>query len=367
MQSPRKLNRASIIELASGGPVTTARLAREFNVSRQYVSRVISYLIKGEELIPVGAKPKIAYTTPAYAKSHLDIFPHRFVKKYTNRDLEEHMVLEGIENNFPRIFELKEHVRNIFTYAFSEMFNNAIEHSKSKTIHVVVGIEKGRLFFAITDRGIGVFRNVMRERHLRSELEAIQDLLKGKVTTQPRAHSGEGIFFTSKTSDTFILNSYDHRLTIDNISDDVSVKRNRRQTKGTNVFFTIALDTEKHLNDAFRKYTNTHPESDYGFDKTEVKVKLYLFGGIHVSRSQARRVLSGLEKFRTVILDFDKVPNVGQAFADEVFRIFKARYPEVEIVPVNMNDAVSFMVNRVEGNNPRTPSLFNDLEKNRLS
>ena len=46
-------------------------------------------------------------------------------------------------------------------------------------------------------------------------------------------------------------------------------------------------------------------------------------------------------------MDFDKVPMVGQAFADEIFRVFKEKYPHIEIQAVNMDDAVKFMVERV--------------------
>ncbi|HLD75966.1 MAG TPA: STAS-like domain-containing protein, partial [Candidatus Norongarragalinales archaeon] len=75
-------------------------------------------------------------------------------------------------------------------------------------------------------------------------------------------------------------------------------------------------------------------------------------GTVYVSRSQARRILSGLEKFRKILLDFDRVPNVGQAFADEVFRVFQNRHPEISIVPIQMNKAVRFMVERAKANLP---------------
>jgi hypothetical protein len=39
---------------------------------------------------------------------------------------------------------------------------------------------------------------------------------------------------------------------------------------------------------------------------------------------------------------------VGQAFADEVFRVFKIKHPEIIITPINMNEGVEFMINRVE-------------------
>ena len=67
-------------------------------------------------------------------------------------------------------------------------------------------------------------------------------------------------------------------------------------------------------------------------------------GTIYVSRSQARALLVGLDKFRKVVLDFEGVSDIGQAFADEIFRVFKIAHPEVEIEFVNANDAVRFMI-----------------------
>ena len=185
----------------------------------------------------------------------------------------------------------------------------------------------------------------MQKRHLDSELEAIQDLLKGKTTTQPRSHSGEGIFFTSKIADLFILESFNYRLRIDNRIKDIFIEK-INNLKGTKVTFKISVDTKKHLNEVFVAY-QTDPK-DYAFDKTEIQIKLYNLGTIYVSRSQARRVLTNLEKFKLVILDFDKVPTIGQAFADEIFRVFAQKQPQTQIKPMNMNEAVKFMVGRVE-------------------
>ena len=41
-----------------------------------------------------------------------------------------------------------------------------------------------------------------------------------------------------------------------------------------------------------------------------------------VSRSQAKWVMNRATQFKTVILDFEGVVHVGQAFVDEVFRVF---------------------------------------------
>ncbi len=109
---------------------------------------------------------------------------------------------------------------------------------------------------------------------------------------------------------------------------------------------TISAKSKRHLSDVFKKFESD--DGEMAFDKTEVRVRLFTMGTVYVSRSQARRVLVGLEKFKTVIMDFDKVPTVGQAFADEIFRVFAVRHPKIKIIPTNMNKAVEFMVKRVE-------------------
>ena len=71
-------------------------------------------------------------------------------------------------------------------------------------------------------------------------------------------------------------------------------------------------------------------------------------GGVHISGSQARRVLSGLDKFKIIVMDYEKVPTVGQAFADEIYRVFKNKKPDIKIQNINMNEAVEFMVERAK-------------------
>ena len=226
------------------------------------------------------------------------------------------------------------------------MLNNAIEHSTSIRIGIEVSIQKKMLSFIVNDSGIGVFRNIMQKRNLKSELEAIQDLMKGKTTTMPKSHSGEGIFFTSKAGDLFILDSFGYQLIVNNEIPDVFVKKTKKIKRGTQVMFEIYTSSERHLNELFKQYTNLTKDSDYGFDKTKIQVKLYTIGSVHISRSQARRVLSGLEKFKIIVFDFDKVPVAGQAFADEIFRVFHNKHPHITLDAVNMNEGVKFMVER---------------------
>jgi len=313
----------------------------DFNVSRQTVSGLIKKMVQEGALLKGGSTRGAFYFLPVFESNT----PRDIKKRLRNKGLEEHAVFDDVKKQSDFVGSLKDNVFSIFQYAFDEMLNNAIEHSKSE--HIEIGVKKSDKngIFVIKDFGIGVFRSVMKKHGLQSEFEAIQDLLKGKTTTAPKAHSGEGIFFTSKSVDIFILESFGLRLRIDNVIKDVFVEELKQHKKGTVVTCILDINSDRHLNTVFEKYASK--KNDFAFDKTEIRVKLFTMGTVYVSRSQARRILVGLEKFKTVILDFDKVPTVGQAFVDEIFRVFKVKYPNIKIIPVTMNKAVEFMVKRV--------------------
>ncbi len=65
-----------------------------------------------------------------------------------------------------------------------------------------------------------------------------------------------------------------------------------------------------------------------------------------VCRSQAKRVLSFVES--DTALDFTGVEEIGQAFADEVFRVFKNKNPDVRLVEANVTECVENMIRHVK-------------------
>ena len=343
------LRKEKILEIAEEtGRFTTKDIVVKFGVSRQYANLLISELVAEKKLIKLGGTRNSAYLSVKFAKENQDLIPNTFKKSYKNKSIEEHTVLTEIEEKFYPLSNLKENIKSIFTFAFSEMFNNAIEHSKSKNITVGVSLVNQKLSFVVKDHGIGVFRNIMKKRNLNSETEAIQDLLKGKTTTMPKSHSGEGIFFTSKASSLFVLDSFGYQMVVEPEKNDVRIKNVSKIIRGTSVTFEINTNSNLHLNEVFRKYTGLTQNSDFGFDKTEIRVNLYTVSGVHISRSQARRILSGLEKFKIIVLDFDRVPIVGQAFADEIYRVFQNSYPDIAIQEENMSEGVRFMIERAK-------------------
>src|SRR3989344_6416122 len=218
-------NKEKILELIERqGKVTSREVTEAVGVSRQYVNLVISELVAEDKVVKVGSTRYAFYVSRAHMAAHPEAIPNVFKKQYANKSLEEHRVFLEIEDKLPQLKELPENVRSIFTFAFSEMFNNAIEHSGSKIISVEVTMRDRFLSFIVNDAGVGVFRNIMKKKNLKSEIEAIQDLLKGKTTTMPKSHSGEGIFFTSKAGDVFTLDSFGQVLIVNNLSQDISAR-----------------------------------------------------------------------------------------------------------------------------------------------
>lgn len=309
--------------------------------TRSWVSTQLNELARADALVRSKEGMSVYYAIP----EKIGLLSKQIRKSYINKSLKEDIIYDEIKEKTPIFKGLNEDVESILNYAFTEMFNNAIEHSDSKKIEILFNEIDGRIAFEVRDYGIGVFKNIMQKKNLESELEAIQELSKGKTTTLPHSHSGEGIFFTSKIADLFILDSYEYRLRVDNIINDLFVEKISSLT-GTCVRFEITRNSKKHISDIFREY-EAEPGS-HSFDKTKVHIKLFKAGTIYISRSQARRLMLNLEKFKLVILDFEGIETVGQAFADEVFRVFISKHPNIEIKPINMKETVKFMIDRVE-------------------
>ncbi len=231
-------------------------------------------------------------------------------------------------------------------FAFTEIMNNAIDHSET-TEAEILAYESEELFtVSVKDKGVGIFAKIQRDKGLEDERHALLELSKGKLTTDEENHSGEGIFFSSRAADYFTIVSHDlNYISHDGQDNDFLLHRDAdKYQEGTSVIMRVALDGKQTMKEIFDEFAM--PE-EYTFAKTIVPVRLATYEGTSlVSRSQARRLLARVNQFRVAILDFEGVDMVGQAFADEAFRVFAAGHPETELVPVNMTSQVEDMVER---------------------
>jgi hypothetical protein len=253
--------------------------------------------------------------------------------------ISEDRVWDEVAAACPAVGRLEGAGRSLFQYAFTEMVNNAIEHSRGHEVEVRFDQpDRKMLAFEVKDDGVGLFRNLRRLRGFKSDLEALQELSKGKLTTLPAGHTGEGIFFTSKAARRFEIHSGGLRWTVDNVIGDTAVGTDPAP-RGTRVRFEGDLHPRKALAEIFAEYTE-----GFAVTRTRIVVKLFTYGVRFISRSEARRVVNGLERFRAVIFDFTGVEEIGQGFADEVFRVWSSTHPEIKLEAVGASPPVAFMI-----------------------
>lgn len=231
--------------------------------------------------------------------------------------------------------------RSTASYAFTEMLNNAIDHSAAESVRVGVWASRFEIRFEIADDGRGALPHLQERLHLEDAYDALVELTKGKTTTDPERHTGEGIFFTSKSVDVFTLESAGLRWTVDNVRQDQAVGGSDVQA-GTRVRWEMDPATTASIADVFGAYT----DDDQQFTKTRTVVRLFGFGVRFVSRSEAKRLMRGLERFKEVVVDFAGVEEVGQGFVDEVLRVWPRQHPETVVTAVGMTGPVEFMVRR---------------------
>jgi anti-sigma regulatory factor (Ser/Thr protein kinase) len=227
---------------------------------------------------------------------------------------------------------------DIWQYCVTEMVNNAIDHSDGSTLTVVVRRRPSNTMVQVLDDGIGIFRKIKAAFNLGDEPQAILELSKGKLTTDPDRHSGQGIFFTSRMLDEFSILSrgayFSHKATrpVDWILHDDD------PDSSTMVTMALGNNTDRTLKDVFDQYSSG---DNYDFSKTVVPLRLARFGEEKlISRSQAKRALARVERFKAVVFDFAGIEMIGQAFADEIFRVWAKAHEDVNCVVIDASPAV---------------------------
>lgn len=327
-----------LMDLLGAGDSNGAELARRLGISRQAVHKRLRNLVLAGAVARRGATRGAVYAL-AGKQSRSPEAQRTLSRRLPLAGLDEGRVFEEIDRALQLTRSLPENVAAIFRYAFTEMLNNAIDHSGSAFCRVTISQNPYDCAFTVRDYGVGVFHSIALRFGFDDESRAVEEVMKGKTTTMAERHSGEGIFFTTKVGDVVAFRSHAFELVCDNTREDV-ILRNCRSSRGTEVTFRLARHSRRVLQDVFREYAPA--EADYRFEKTRIDVRLYQHD--YVSRSEARRVATGLDKFTEVILDFTAVKGIGQGFADELFRVFSADHPAIRFEVVNAAEAVKTMI-----------------------
>jgi hypothetical protein len=129
------------------------------------------------------------------------------------------------------------------------------------------------------------------------------------------------------------------------------LKANPLGLAGAAIFMSLALNTTRTLDEVFAAHSKG--SGDLSFSHTEVALRLaHADGEALESRAQAKRISHRLEVFDSVDLDFEGVEAIGQAFADELFRVLAAQHLQVQLHPRKMNSRVVAMVAQVNADAP---------------
>lgn len=328
--------RSFILEAVRAHPNDIARITSErFSITLQGVNYHLRSLLETDQLEAEGQTRKKIYRLKPFAeaKFSFEITP----------EFAEHIIWS--QHIAPLLVGVRPNVVDICNYGVTEMLNNVMDHSTAPAAMVEVCYDRDLICIRIVDDGVGIFRKIREELGLEDDRHAILELSKGKLTTDPDNHTGEGLFFSSRMFDTFVLDSgtlYYTRFK----GDDWLLEFHHMDTEGTRIRMEIDPKSSGTVEGIFDRFASEH--DDWGFTKTHVPVRLAQHEGEKlVSRSQAKRLLARFDRFKEVFLDFADVDTIGPAFADQVFRVFPREHPDIELVYSRANEQVKRMINRV--------------------
>ena len=241
----------------------------------------------------------------------------------------------------PLLADAPENVKHIWAYALSEMVNNVIDHSGTQRMGIYIEHNYLNTRVAVVDSGVGIFGKIMDHFGLPDLETAICELFKGKLTTDAENHSGEGIFFSSKMMDTFLIISSGKVFATTKYNEEATFD-DELGGEGTCVVMSLSNFSNRSAKEVFDQYSN----DEGAFATTRIPIK-NIFDSAPISRSQAKRICERLDKFEKVILDFDGVGWMGQGFAHQLFVVFQNAHPEVTLLPENMDESVESMYRHV--------------------
>ena len=330
-----KIQRYILEKIDSGCSDVSKRTTDAFNISLTTVYRYI------KEMEEKNIIQKNKGTYEIIEDVHTYVF-HRAKNEIKDEDLIYSKYVEK------EIADLPENVQRIWCYAFTEMMNNAIDHSEADTVSV--SVFKNYLYTTIllSDDGIGIFKKIKEYYNYMSLDDAVRELFKGKLTTDSKNHSGEGIFFTSRALDKFAAVSdgkiFSHDKFIEytrNLRDSEALK-SWENRKGTVVLMVLSNYSKRTLKEVFDMFADV----EGGFTKTHIPIK-HIYEDDPVSRSQAKRLCNRFDSFQEVELDFKDVDEIGQGFAHELFVVFQNHHKNVKLIPTNTSEDVERMIKHV--------------------
>lgn len=323
-------------KIDAGSPDYVNKAADAFQVSNKTIYRYL------KELCEHGILEKKENLYRLKAEEYRHVFQHSTLQSADEDRIYKNDIRQYVQ-------DLPRNVSDIWYYAFTEMMNNAIDHSEARTVYVTVKKTYLHTTISIYDDGIGIFKKIKDHFGYDALEDAVEDLFKGKFTTDPDHHTGEGIFFTSRMMDLFAVVSngkiFSHDKYSELIADlrDVLISSSTEALPGTYVFMRLSNTSNRVDTEVFDMYADV----EGGFSRTQIPLK-NIYETWPVSRSQAKRLCRGFDRFREVELDFSDIPKIGQGFAHEIFVVWQKSHPETALIASGTNETVQKMITHVQ-------------------
>lgn len=275
----------------------------------------------------------------------------------TLRQVVRHYPLAGLmedrpwRQDFAPYFPLPPNVQRMAQHAFTELVNNAIDHSGGTQVTVSLRQTPAHLQLLVSDDGCGLFRSIEQSFDIGEPTLVMLELAKGRLSSQPQRHSGLGLLVTSQLADVFDLRANAHgfqrRAWSTTPWHPMPTAAPLAGRPGTSIYLAIALDTSRTL-DSVQRSLSADGRS-FAFDRVQVPLRLLAGDSqpVLASRAEARRVASRLAGFRRAEIDFTGLSEIGHAFAHELFAVIRRERPDLELVPIGAAPPVAEMLGAV--------------------
>jgi len=273
---------------------------------------------------------------PIYAPGAL----RQVVRSYTLYGLQEDLPWQ---RDFAPNFDLPKHVMRMIQHGFTELVNNAIDHSGGSSVTVSLRQTPTHAQLLVSDDGCGVFNKICEAFDIADAQHAMLELSKGRLTSQPNQHTGRGLFFSSQLADVFDIHA-----------NGTAFQRRAWEStgwqpgrplprQGSSIYMSIARSTTRTLDQVLEAWSTDGTGIE--FDQTTISLSLLAGPGqVLDSRAQARRVAARLPMFKRAEVSFAGIEDIGHGFADELFRVFARAHQQVELVPTNMNARIAALI-----------------------
>jgi anti-sigma regulatory factor (Ser/Thr protein kinase) len=318
-----------------GAAGLVSHVMQRLDISRPRARKLLQTLVDSQWLRKSGSRNR-----PSYSPGPM----RQVVQRYALAGLQED---QPWRHDFAPFFELPDAVLRMAQHAMTELLNNAIDHSGGSTVAVSMRQTATQLQLMVSDDGCGLFAHLQTHCGIPDAQTAVLELSKGKLTSAPAQHSGQGLFVVSQLADVLDLQAneaaFQRRAWASAPWQHSAVSR-KVQSPGTTVYLAIPLDTARSLDQVLRARSSSGQA--YANERTVVPLHVLSqdAGGVLATRAEAKRAVARLALFKSAEIDFAGVHDIGQGFADEMFRVFRQRHPQVELVPLRMSPRVAEMV-----------------------